>query len=447
MRALCLPFGLLVMGASPPAAQKLDLTTCIRRALERSPDMRGAAADLAAAQAHLDEARWGRLGQFELTQILGLVNRARGNVIYSPDSKNAVLTGLGPFTRVDLAISIPLYTFGRIGSAIEAAEHGVASEKENGRRMRADVVLDTKRLYYEHILVRELLPAVQDLVEAMEKAVTKAEDRLRSGDKSVQESDVLKLRLGRAKLAKGLFELQSAVALTRSALARAIGEPQTSNFEVADGKLEMRDLQLPSVEALIGEAAVERPEPHALQQGIAAQDAHISMVKADYFPSIAVATGVMFARAPNRDEQTNPFAWDEFNFVRPIFAIAIHWNMNFLLTHARVLEAHAELARLEAKREEAITGIELEVRRRYFALQQAKNTAIAAEDGSKAGRALMVSAMSNFDLGFGDVQDLFVALSSYGESHADYVHALHDYAVAIAELSRAVGRELEPLAY
>ena len=68
------------------------LPDCIHAALANSPDLSAAAADLAGARARLGVAHAGRYGQAEYTQILGFVNHARGNPVFSPDSKNDVLS-------------------------------------------------------------------------------------------------------------------------------------------------------------------------------------------------------------------------------------------------------------------------------------------------------------------------------------------------------------------
>src|SRR5690606_24902619 len=110
------------------------------------------AADLSAAQARLAEAKAGKFGRASYTQIVGLVNEARGDPTFSPNSQTDFFDGLGPFTRLDLDIRIPIYTFGKLSAALEAAENGVRSQRARGDAARADVVVETKRLYYGLLL-------------------------------------------------------------------------------------------------------------------------------------------------------------------------------------------------------------------------------------------------------------------------------------------------------
>jgi len=48
--------------------------------------------------------------------------------------------------------------------------------------------------------------------------------------------------------------------------------------------------------------------------------------------------------------------------------------------------------------------------------------------------------VSNFDLGIGEAEELFKGLGTYTEPAANYLRAVHDYNVAVAALSKAVGR-------
>jgi outer membrane protein TolC len=434
--------------AAPPegADQGYDLAQCIRAALHNSPDLSTAAADLALARARLSEARAGRYGQSELTEILGFVNQAHGTVQSSPDDKNAVFTGLGPFTRLDLAINIPLWTFGKLDAALEAAQAGLDSEHAHGEVKRTEVVLSTKQLFYGLQLSRQLGLVLHDMLDTLDKAVKKTQERLDAGSSSVTEIDVLKLKAGRAKFAKGVLEVDASTELTRSALARAVGV-EVDGFHLVDAKLQAVDASIGPLSQYLADGPGRRPESRQLATGIHAQSAKVDLARADYFPSLFFSTGLQYAYAQNRQEQTNPFASDEFNFVRPIGVVGVHWNLSFLATNAKLEAARADLERLEALKREAASGLQLEIRRAYSDVTQARDTITATEEGRKAGRGLLILTVSNFDLGIGDAEELFKGLGTYTEASSDYLRAVHDYDVAVAVLSKAVGQELTALQY
>jgi len=430
-------------------AAPYDLAGCIRAALAHSPDLGAAAADLAAARAQLSVAKAGRYGESEYNQVLGFVNRARGTVTNPnpDDKKNDVFNGLGPFTRIDLTINIPLWTFGKLDAALEAAQDGLASEQAHGEAKRAEVVLSTKQLYYGLVLSRQLSLVLHDMLDTMDKAVKKTQERLDAGSTAVTEIDLLKLKAGRAKFAKGVFEVDASMELTRSALAHTIGLPGPEGFEIADAKLQPTDATVGPLEEYLADGPGRRPEARQLATGLAAQSAKVNLEQAGYYPMIFFATGVQWAHAGNRDEQTNPFASDDFNFVRPLGFVGIHWDLNFFMTQAKVDEARADLDRVAAQQREATSGLQLEIRRAYSDVVQSRQTITATEEGRKAGRGLLILTLSNFDLGIGEAEELFKGLGTYTEASSDYLRAVHDYNVAVATLSKAVGKELTSLQY
>ena len=127
---LLLGSGVVRASGSP----EYDLAACIRAALTNSPDLGAAAADLAGARARLGEAKAGRWGQSEYNQLLGFVNEAQGDPTCSPNNKNDIFKGLGPFTRLELNINIPLWTFGKLDSALEGGSRRLGERARAHRR-------------------------------------------------------------------------------------------------------------------------------------------------------------------------------------------------------------------------------------------------------------------------------------------------------------------------
>ncbi|MCK6553979.1 TolC family protein [Candidatus Binatia bacterium] len=429
------------------AGSPYDLAACIRAALAGSPDLGAVAADLSAARAKLEEARARRWGTAEYVQLLGLVNEAKGSVLYSPNDKNDVFQGLGPFTRIDVEVNIPVYTFGKLDAALRAAQEGVQAEQARGDSKRADVILSVKQLYYGLILGRQLADVLHDNLDTLDQALSKTKRRLDEGSSAVTEIDLLKLQAGRARFARGVIEIDASLPLTRSALARAIGLDSAVDFEIADRKLKPIDATIEPLDNYIAEGPSRRPETRALQTGIAAQVARLDLEVAGYYPNVFVTTGFQYAWAGNRTEQTNPFAYDPFNFIAPIWIVGLQWDLNVFMTSAKIDGARAELQRLEAARREAATGLALEVHKAYAGLVQARDSVRVAEDGRKAGRGLLLLTVANFDLGIGEAEELFKAIGVYTEASSDYLRAVYDFNVAVGQLSKAVGRELAGLEY
>ena len=434
--------------AQTPSPPVYDLATCIREALANSPDLQAAAAEIAAARAQLHEAQAGRWGEAEYNQVLSAVPKAKGDILDPPaQNRNSLVDGLGPFTRLDLAINIPVWTFGKLSSALEAAQRGLESQQAGGDARRAEVIFDVKQLYYGLALTQQLSAVLHDMLDNMDKAVGKTKERLDAGSKAVTEIDLLKLRTGRAKFAKGVAEVDAAATLARAALARAIGKETKAQVQIADRRLQPVDATVDPLDSYLVEGPDRRPEARQIASGLAAQSAKVDLEEAGLYPSFFLSTGLQYAVAPNRTTQKNPFASEDFNYTRPVGALGLHWDINFFRTEAKVEEARAELDRLRSQQRSATSGLQLEIQKAYSEVLQARDTMKASEDGHSAGRALLVLTVSNFDLGIGEAEELFKGLGAYTEASTDYFRSVHDYNLAIASLSKAVGKELTNLEY
>lgn len=444
---LLLSLALLATAVHAAEPHRYDLAACIDAALRTDPDLAAAAADVALARAQLRQADVSRYGSLTYTQQFGAVNGATGDILDPPEqNRNSILEDLGPFIRGEIDLNIPLLTFGKLGAALAAAEHGLRSQEAGRDTRRATVIFGVKQLYYGLLLSRTLGLVLGDMLGDMDTAVAKTQERLDAGATSVTEIDLLKLQAGRAKFARGVIEITASSALTERALRRAIGVPDDGAFDIADRRLTPVAAAIAPLEAYL-DAGARRPELRQLRDGVAAQHATLERTQAQYLPTIFFAGGFRYAYAPNRTEQTNPFAYDVFNYTFPYVLLGLHWNLSLLQIGAQVDQARAELAALQARRRGAETGMALEIRSAYSDVERARAMIEAAQAGRKAGRGLLVLTVANFDLGIGEAEELFKGVGTYTETSADYLRAVHDYNLAVARLSRAIGEELAPLEY
>jgi outer membrane protein TolC len=445
---VCAVLFVAASGQGAAVCPEYDLAACIETALHNNPDIAAAAADVALARAQIDEASANRFGRLHYSQQFGAVNGATGDILEPPkQNRNAILEDLGPFIRGEIELSVPLWTFGKLSAALEAAELGLRSREAGGEVQRAEVILDVKRLYYGLLLSRQLSVVLHDMLGHMDEAVAKTQKRLDGGSSAVTEIDLLKLRAGRAKFAKAVIDVDASSELTQRGLARAMGLPADAVFDIADRRLQPVAVAIGPLADYLAEGVPRRPELGELRAGIAAQSANVEREAAGYLPNLFFAGGFRYAYAPNRTEQSNPFAYDNFNYTFPFVLLGLQWDLSLLQTAARIDQARATLDELRARQRGAESGMALEVQKAYSDLQRARDGMQAAEAGRKAGRGLLILTVANFDLGIGEPEELFKGAGTYTEMSADYFRAVHDYNLAIATLGKAVGEELAPLHY
>ncbi|MGE3538348.1 MAG: TolC family protein [Candidatus Tectimicrobiota bacterium] len=438
--------GLLSLGLLATAAaqeQRWTLERCIERAVTTSPEVNESQAEVRIAESQLSQAKAGRLPKATFTSINGIVNGATGNAVTGRTDNS----DLGPFSKGELEVVQPLYTFGLLSSSIRAASHGVEAKRAATQNARAATIAQVKELYYNLLLSRQVKELIDEVQENFTKALATAEKRLEAGEGTITQQDLLKLRIGLASVSKEVYTLERAIAVTRGALMRQVGLPLDSAFELAETRLEPVTLQLHPLAHYLQQAGVHRADILQLEAGLAARQARLVAARSAYYPSIFIAGGLRYAKAPNRENQESPFANDEFNFFNGGAALGLRWQLDMWMTSAKVDERLAELSQVETQKQNATSGIALDIQRRYLEVQEAQHKIDSAQTARKAARALLATTLANFELGIGEGKEVFDNLGLYTRIVSDYHTVVRDYNIAAAKLTQATGQEVTTLTY
>jgi outer membrane protein TolC len=434
--------------------EQLDLRASLLRALKSHPDLGVPRADIQQAQADLQRARAGRFPRGEIVSTGGLISGAkRGNApgnlpseldpLFSPD-KTTDLDDLGPFVRVDIQLEQPIYTFGKLDLGVAAARDGLAARRAALRQQRAETILEVKRLFYAYQLTRELLRLLREIHADFAEAVEKAEERLTAEEGTVTQADVLKLKLGLARMTRQILTLEQQQRAALAGYRRSLGLPADANVQPADAPLQpVQVARLPALSRL-EKVAFERPEWRSVEMGLKSRDKRVELARRKWYPDIFVAGLLRYAYAPGRADITNPFLYDPYNMLEGGLFVGVRQGLDFAVTAAEIEQADAEAARLRAQQHAARLGLPVEIRNAYFEYRERAEALKVAQQERQQSRALAAITLANFRLGLGEARDVLEALGFYAAGGSEFHRAVHDYNLAVARLSRALGREIVP---
>jgi outer membrane protein TolC len=428
--------------ATPDPGPRFTLEQAIERALQKNLDLREALADVDIAEADVKKAHSGRLPRIEYLHFFGIVNEAKGDAVFSPNSDQEYLNGLGPFTRLTLFVVQPLYTFGRIRAGERAAAAGLDTSRAARGQKRAEIAFSVGELFHNVVLNQKLGRELGEVEKGLASALEKAQQRLDEGEEGVTQVDVLRLQLGVDEMRQDLVKIKSGERLSRAALGRLLALPQGATFELvppgADDRTETAALDIKPLDDYASAVGRKRPELVRLDAALAAKRALEDKAEAELYPSFFFMGVLRFAAAPHRTNQTNPFVRDDFNYLDPGFVVGMNWNFNWGLL-ADLDRARAERAKLEATRESAIRGIALELERAHEDVTAADERLTIARTRRKTARSLTALAVANFELGLEDAKTVLETLDSHAETTSSLYLAIRDYNTAVARLQQAAG--------
>lgn len=440
------------LGAQAPVESGVDtvvinLAEVERRALQYSPLLGKAAVDVELAETQKERASHARyLPEFSLRNIWGPIPRQRGahnefGVLVSPDTLLGV-SDLSWFTQVNLELLQPIYGFGKIGSRIDAAGHGVDVSRAGFQATQADALLLVRQLYWGVLLGNELQGVLDGVLESAAEAETRLLEQYDEG--TATQNDVFKFRLFEYELNRRYREVTSGAELAREGLKAAIGlEPQSPiRMDAAD--LESLDVELDSLPTYLASARANRPELRQLESGIAATNALRRAEERDAWPTLFVGGGLSINQAPARHDPRNPFWQNDTNYFRGAILLGFDWNLN-LVTHrdeARIQQHQTR--QLEAQVDPLIKNIEHEVREAY---SKARRAQLDIEEGRTALQATenwLRAELQTYDIGIGEIKDVIDAFQANVAMQTQQLRNIADFNTAIAEISRRVGSDIRP---
>ncbi len=432
----------LVVLAAAPSCGPLDLPTSMALAAVRSDEVAIRHAELVGAQADQAIAKAaGILPLSNATFITGPSPEAHGTILQS-DNTNRGLQGLGPFIRAEVNLVQPLWTWGQLSAAKEAAQAGVQGRTFAQQDTLHQVQLRVLQAYWSVALARRLLSLASEVETALKDVERRIEESLAAADGQVTLEDKYRVALFRGDLGQRKSEAAKGLRLARAALATtlALSEPE---LQLKDEPLPPSpDVRVPNQEEVFQQAQRDRPDLRALDQAVVALEAQARASWAAQLPQFFAAGTFTYSRAWNRDIQFNPWIRDDFNTLTVGVAVGLRQNLAIPTLHGQLEKAESELARVKTQREGMARLVNLQALQALADLQAAVDRHAIAQGALSAGRSWFRSAGLNFGAGVSDARALVEAYTGYGKTQVDNAQATFELLVARGHLDQVTGKTL-----
>lgn len=221
--------------------------------------------------------------------------------------------------------------------------------------------------------------------------------------------------------AKNLVKTQTAQ------LANAMGVKRGKPFVLND-KIEWEDFKLTFPQALT-RAYENRPDVRSSKTALQISEIKLNQSKAAYWPTFTM--GASFSKGGDEfrfdTDQTKLFAGVEV----PIFSA--------FKTYNGVKQARIDLAGAQNSDRSLSNDVYLEVQSAFIKLNEAAESIPVAASTVEKAKENMDLARGRYNEGIGDIIALKDAEVSYTDAELNLLTARYDYAVALAELKKAMG--------
>jgi outer membrane protein TolC len=439
---------LLLFAAGPAAARPYKLDELLALARKSSPGMAASALQTAQVEAQLSEAKRSWMPTGELLSLLAPVPEIRClDLEGKADRLNCISTNIseaslnlkGVFTRTEVKLVQPVFTFGKISAGIEAAKAGIAASRSREAGVAADLELNVRKAYWGAKLAREILETVKDGMSYLDQAKSQVEKNLSSGTGNSTVVDRHRLDTIRADVDGRVLEAEKLLATALGGLRALIGPEAPADLDVDADPLEAPNVPQRPLSQYEEQARLSRPEVQALNYLVTSKRALAALERRKQYPDLVLIGTATYAYASSIDNPHNAFYSDPFNTASAGLAAALRVPLDLGVRNAHSAKAQAEADEAFQRRREALGGIAFEVDRAHADLVEAQKRLEVMQRGEKSGKRWITTVAQNFSAGLAETKDFSDALMAFFQFRVKVLQAIFDVNLAAANLARAVG--------
>jgi outer membrane protein TolC len=426
------------------AAVKLTLADALARARENSPRLSQLSAQQTAAEAALRGAQAERMPLVDLSAGYARNSHVDEFRLTLPNGESRVLFPDIPDNyRLHAGASVPLWTGGRIESAVTAADRQREAAGLDITGAEHDLDLETRTAYWRLVTARESERVLREAVGSYEAHLTDSRNRVQYGVAARNEVLSVQVERDRAELAR--LQAENAAEISQADLLRLVGLPPGTRLEPVE-PIDLTDRSGPtdptdptdptSAEALVSAAWAARPELKALQARIAAARANVGIQRAARRPQASASLGYDYADpnqriVPPRDE------------LRGTWSAGVTVSLRAFdggRTAAAAAQAAAQADALERELEDRRRRLGLEVTSHLLDVRTARAALAVTGRNLEAARENVKVARDRYREGVVPSTELLDAETNLLRAGLDQTSAATQLRVALANLDRSVGR-------
>ena len=335
--------------------------------------------------------------------------------------------GLGNTGSANVRVALPIWTGGRISSAVRAAGADVAAGEQRVRDREAAVLERVVFAYADLLFAQEAVEVARIGIERLERQVDEAQSRFDLGQAT--RTDVAQLRAQRAGVVGNLADAEAALESAAAAYRAVVGQdPGALESDVADPRALPDDLKTARLSA-------EAANPLLLEQQRIADSsaARIDRARAERAPFLDLAGGY------GRGTQLSGGSFRAFESAASVglsLRVPI-FTGGFLPSRVREAEAthRADLFAIVVEERETIRAVDTA----WASLEAARLRADASEEGLEAAQLALDGVRAEYEFGLRSTLDILIAEQSFRGAQLALARARSDVLIAQAGLLRASG--------
>lgn len=406
--------------APEAAAMDIDLKGAVTTAIQNNRDItiaelkrREAEADVSAAAAKKNPSlsySWER-NQYPTQVVTTVAGTQSSNPGYSQG----------------INVSWPIWTFGKVEGAIDAARYQKNIADLNVYKTEADTKLAAVQAYYQYLEAVKLAEVQAQSVTDYASHLNNVQQQFDAG--IVAKLDVLSSNVSLANAKQKSIAADNTRDVAEANLNNIMRVPMNTTLKPLDKNFPQPEFDLTMEQAILM-AQKYRWELVEADYGVKAAEASLRSAKAGYLPTVSVGGGYSWKEASVTAVDKDDWAVKG----------GLSWSLwDGGATQASVKKADAAVKTAQETLLQAREKIELEVRQDYLNVLSYKEQIRAAEASVAQAEEAYKIATVRYSSGVGINLDVLDAELALNTARTNYITALYNYNIGLATLEHAMG--------
>lgn len=406
--------------APEAAAMDIDLKGAVTTAIQNNRDItiaelkrREAEADVSAAAAKKNPSvsySWQR-NQYPTQVVTTALGTQSSNHGYSQG----------------INVSWPIWTFGKVEGAIDAARYQKNIADLNVYKTEADTKLAAVQAYYQYLEAVKLAEVQAQSVTDYASHLNNVQQQFDAG--IVAKLDVLSSNVSLANAKQKSIAADNTRDVAEANLNNIMRVPMNTTLNPLDKNFPEPEFDLTMEQAILM-AQKYRWELVEADYGVRAAEASLRSKKAGYLPTVSVGGGYSWKEASVTAVDKDDWAVQG----------GLSWSLwDGGATQASVKKADAAVKTAQETLLQAREKIELEVRQDYLNVLSYKEQIRAAEASVAQAEEAYKIATVRYSSGVGINLDVLDAELALNTARTNYITALYNYNIGLATLEHAMG--------
>lgn len=333
-----------------------------------------------------------------------------------------------------LGLTMPIFS-NQVFSGLSIAKLNNEISNENLRAVKSQTISNVTKSFLSVLLTREYRDLLQKSLDNALENLNNIKNLNAQG--VVADYDLLRAEVQVENLRPQVLQAEDNYKIASDALKITIGLDASVEIEVVGNLTFDSTYQTPNTDEITQQVLMSNPDLQKLEKQSRLTKESIGFEKSAYYPSLSFFGNYQY------QTQANDFKFSDYEWVNT-FAMGVQLQLPIFTgfrTKSKIEQAQVTNSQVEEQKRAYTEAIQTQVKNVLFRIEQARHRVQVQTKSIEQAEKGYEIAQVRYQNGVGTQLELNDADLSLRQVRANYIQAVYDFQVAIADLQQLTGNQ------